>query len=299
MLGYRQRRRPIVRDFTAEDLQAELSGQDHIGLVHRPTGIRVELHHALSVPQFAGLLSAQDALDHAISISAKEMMFSVLAPTDRIVHHVLHAHLHHPYLHYPEAQNPIVELRQLVDLAILVDAFGSDIDWTDVGFRFSSNGYANVLADYLAYLALLLDRRVPAHISDLKTVTVRLRAGVEAPPADKSQDTAGAIAAEYWKRLRRRPALAINLIDPFLWPETCTQLAKSPEAKLSPTRTCKTSRPPSNAAAGAPERGCTLAKAFRLVPLHRGFDGLKFNGGLGGPGARPKSQCCARRLRSA
>ena len=36
-----------------------------------------------------------------------------------------------------------------------------------------------------------------------------------------------------------------------------------------------------------------------LVPLHRGFDGLKFNGGLGGPRARPKSQCCARRPRSA
>src|ERR1700674_5639561 len=32
-----------------------------------------------------------------------------------------------------------------------------------------------------------------------------------------------------------------------------------------------------------------------LVPLHRGFDGSKFNGGLGGPRARPESQCCARR----
>ena len=37
----------------------------------------------------------------------------------------------------------------------------------------------------------------------------------------------------------------------------------------------------------------------QLVPLHRGFDGLKFNGGLGGPRARPESQCCARRPRSA
>jgi hypothetical protein len=37
----------------------------------------------------------------------------------------------------------------------------------------------------------------------------------------------------------------------------------------------------------------------KLVPTHRGFDGLKFNGGLGGPGARPESRCCARRLGSA
>ena len=34
---------------------------------------------------------------------------------------------------------------------------------------------------------------------------------------------------------------------------------------------------------------------YQLVPTHRGFDGLKFNGGLGGPRARPEARCCARR----
>ena len=37
----------------------------------------------------------------------------------------------------------------------------------------------------------------------------------------------------------------------------------------------------------------------KLVPLHRGLDGFKLNGGLGGPRARPESQCCARRPGSA
>jgi hypothetical protein len=36
-----------------------------------------------------------------------------------------------------------------------------------------------------------------------------------------------------------------------------------------------------------------------LVPLHRGLDGFKLKGGLGGPRARPESQCCARRPGSA
>ena len=40
-------------------------------------------------------------------------------------------------------------------------------------------------------------------------------------------------------------------------------------------------------------------RRWRLVPPHRGFDGLKFNGGLGGPRARPESQRCARRRGSA
>jgi quinoprotein glucose dehydrogenase len=37
----------------------------------------------------------------------------------------------------------------------------------------------------------------------------------------------------------------------------------------------------------------------KLVPLHRGFDGFKFNGGLGGPRARPGARCCVRRPGSA
>ena len=45
--------------------------------------------------------------------------------------------------------------------------------------------------------------------------------------------------------------------------------------------------------------GKQITDVRNLVPLHRGFDGLKFNGGLGGPRARPESQCCARRPRSA
>ena len=143
------------------------------------------------------------------------MTFSVLAPTDRIVHHVLHAQLHHP-----GAQSAIVGLRQLVDMAILVDAFGSDIDWTEVGFRFASNGYAEVLADYLASLALLLDRRVPARVSDLETVMTRLRAGVNSRQDPKlSQTNNWRDRAEYWYGLSTAASGAINLIDPRFWPD--------------------------------------------------------------------------------
>jgi hypothetical protein len=219
MRGYHQpqhrERRPIVRDVPKEGHQnVTASPEPHhdVPLIHERTGIRVELHRALSVAQFAALLSAQDALRRAAPVSTSgRTTFSVLAPTDRIVHHVLHAQLHHQ-----GAQRAIVDLRQLVDLAILVEALGSDIDWADVEFRFASNGYADALADYLAYLALLLDRRVPARLSNLKTVMARLRAGVEAPPTPR--ETSGAIASEYWTRFLRRPALTINLIDPRFWP---------------------------------------------------------------------------------
>jgi hypothetical protein len=220
MRGCRQHRdrRPIVRDVPKEghqDVTASLEPHHNAPLYHEHTGIRIELHRAFAVPPFAALLSAHDALRRAAPVSADGITFAVLAPADRIVHHILHAQLHHK-----GAQSAVVGLRQLVDLAILIDAFGSDIDWTDVEFRFASNGYADVLADYLAYLALLLDRRVPARVSDLETVMARLRAGVESPQDPKpSQTTIGAIASEYWTGFRRRPARAINLIDPRFWPD--------------------------------------------------------------------------------
>jgi hypothetical protein len=119
-------------------------------------------------------------------------------------------------------------------LAILVDAFGREIDWKDVEFRFAVNGLADVLADYLAYLAVLLNRRAPAHISDFEPVMARLRTGIEAPrdfepvmarlragleAAGKPGDKIGTIASEYWNRFRQRPALAVNLLDPRFWPD--------------------------------------------------------------------------------
>jgi HAMP domain-containing protein len=171
-------------------------------VTHEHTGVRVEVHRALCLPEFAGLLPAHEALDRAVPVSANGMAFSVLDPTDRIVHHILHAQLHHEG-----------------DLAVLVDALGDEIDWKDVEARFAKNGYATALADYLAYLAILLGRRVPAHVSELEAVMGHLRAGVEAHRIPRPRERVGALAADYWKSFRRQPALAINLIDPRFWPE--------------------------------------------------------------------------------
>jgi hypothetical protein len=211
MCGYRQHRerRPLV----------ERSGD--LAQVHEPyhdspffpeeAGVSVELHFALSWPAFAALLPASDALRRATPVSTGEMEFSVLAPTDRAVHHVVHAQLHHA-----GAGRGIDNLRRLLDLAVLVDAFGHEIDWTNVEDRFATNGHAGVLADYLAYLAALLGRRVPARISDFEMVMAHLRASIEAPA--KPRETVGAIASEYWRRLLQQPSLAINLLDPRFWP---------------------------------------------------------------------------------
>ncbi len=215
MRGYRQQRlrQPLVRPLVPDDPPQGAPHHDP-PLVHDDTGVRVELHHALAVPTFAALLPASDALRRATPVSVNGMAFSVLAPTDRVVHHILHAQLNHH-----GAQSAIVDLRQLVDLAVLVDAFGHEIDWTDVEVRFAVNGHADALADYLAYLVVLLDRRVPAHISDVETVMARLRAGLEVPPPKpKPGETIGTIASEYWQRFRQQPARAINLLDPRFWP---------------------------------------------------------------------------------
>ena len=221
LCGYRQHRerRPLVRDVArarSRDLAPVHEPPHDKPFFPKETGVSVELHHALFVPAFTAMLPASDALRRAIPVSASGMEFSVLGPTDRALHHVVHAQLHHA-----GAERGIDNLRQLVDLAVLVDAIGREIDWTNVEDRFAANGHAGVLADYLAYLAVLLDRRVPARISDFNMVMAHLRAGIEAAsiePSAKPGETIGAIASEYWRRLLQQPSLTINLLDPRFWP---------------------------------------------------------------------------------
>lgn len=230
-LGQPRERRPFVSDTASErpnGLAPVHEPRHDLPFFHEDTGVQVELHRALSFPAFAALLPANDALRRATPVSANGMQFSVLAPTDRIVHHIVHAQLHHQF-----AKSAIVDLRRLVDLAILLDAFGREIDWKDVEVRFAVNGHADVLADYLAYLAVLLNCHAPAHISDFEPVMARLRAGIEAPrdfepvmahlrsgvqAPFKPGEKIGTIASEYWKRFRQRPVLMINLLDLRFWP---------------------------------------------------------------------------------
>ena len=219
--GYRQhkQRAPLVRDVASErspDLALDHERHHDPPFLPGATGVSVELHRALFEPAFRALLPAHDALRRATPVSVSEMEFSVLAPTDRAVHYVVHAQLHHA-----GAERGIGNLRQLVDLAAFVDGFGREIDWTDVEDRFAAHGHAGVLADYLAYLAILLDRRVPARISNVEMVMARLRASIEATTTEvsaKPGETIGAIASEYWTRFRQQPSLAINLLDPRFWP---------------------------------------------------------------------------------
>lgn len=221
MCGYRQdrQRRPLVRDVASErsrDLAPVHEHHHDPPFFREETDVSVELHHALSVPAFAALLPASDALRRATPVSASEMEFSVLSPTDRAVHYVVHAQLQHG-----GAERGIDNLRRLVDLAVLVDAFGHQIDWTNVEDRFAANGHAGVLADYLAYLAVLLDRHVPARISDFEMVMAHLRAGIEAASIETPAKPGAAIvtiASEYWRRFLQQPSLAINLLDPRFWP---------------------------------------------------------------------------------
>src|SRR5271165_4996205 len=71
------------------------------------------------------------------------------------------------------------------------------------------------------------------------------------------------------------------------------EMAPSPLKKLD--RVAGLSRDDAYPAQSVPR----MVSRVQLAPLHRGVDGLKFNGGLGGPRAQPEARCCARRPGSA
>jgi hypothetical protein len=189
-------------------------------LRHVATGIRIEIHRALADPAFVAVLPASEALRRAISVQARAGVFSVLAPTDRVTHHIMHAQLHHR-----GAERGIVDLRQLADLAILVDAYGTEIAWAEVEKRFAVNGYSAALAAYLTDLALLLDHRVSISSGEAPQRLSRLRASIEAPR--KPSERLANIAREYRTRVKRRPRLLLSLLRLRLWPRRITRWRNS------------------------------------------------------------------------
>ena len=95
-------------------------------------------------------------------------------------------------------------------------------------------------------------------------------------------------AARRGRRWRRRPpaAGARHKRRSAAGPRSGRPGPRHSGGRWSMTSPRPSPRPPAGQRAGTPDFGANSSTSM-LVPPHRGFDGLKFNGGLAGPRARP------------
>ena len=105
------------------------------------------------------ILSAFELTTRARIARQADVSFLAPAPTDCVLHHLLHAQIHHLGNFY----RGVVELRQLYEFAILVRRFDSAIDWDFVIDRMARHRLETALASYAlaAHRLLALEWPLP------------------------------------------------------------------------------------------------------------------------------------------
>lgn len=103
----------------------------------------VDLHTELIDPSY--LLPAQELRQRARPLANGESAVLIPAPTDRILHHLLHAQIHHRGQFYRGE----LRLDQLYDFAALSHRFAGEIDWRFIEHRLAAHRLSLPLQSYL------------------------------------------------------------------------------------------------------------------------------------------------------
>jgi hypothetical protein len=145
-------------------------------LVHRSTGVLIELHRTVSLAKFEPILPTVTALQRRVERNLRDLDFFVLCPSDRIIHNIVHSQLFHR--HYEQGS---VELRQLFELALLTIKFGDEIDWKEVENRFRMTGHLEILQSHSALLHAVFSVHLKIGGQDNPNFLLRLQSKIESP----------------------------------------------------------------------------------------------------------------------
>jgi hypothetical protein len=147
--------------------------------------------------------------------------------TRSVAHSVIHDQLDHEGY-----KRERVDLRQLLDLAIIRARHESAIDWVELDHRFVHAGVGHVLATYLQAAEVLLGQRAPvlSHASSPNAIA-RLRRAIDPGPANWRHITK--IVLDYVAARSRDPVGVLNLLRLGTWQKRTrriTELITEPRA---------------------------------------------------------------------
>jgi hypothetical protein len=141
--------------------------------------------------------------------------------TRAAAHIVVHDQLDHEG--YKRAR---IDLRQLLDLAIIRARHDSAIDWAELDRRFGEAGVGHVLATHLHFAEALLGQPAPRlrHAPRANAVA-RLRRAIE--PRTGAWTRAIQVPLEYLAARRRDPLGVLNLLRPRTWRKGIRRLSEA------------------------------------------------------------------------
>jgi hypothetical protein len=106
-------------------------GHHYPPLAHPELPLPIELHHRVLAHPYDGFLTAEEVRKSAVTIDGHGVSIAVAAPSCAVVHNVAHAQLNnHDYLYGR------IDVRSLVDFALLSRAYDGEINWHEIRGRF-------------------------------------------------------------------------------------------------------------------------------------------------------------------
>lgn len=195
----------------------------HLPALCAPSGdFVVELHTWLLDKQYEPMLPHAVVMQRATEVQWRGGRVRMLHPTDRVVHNIVHAQLHHELSDMGTA-----EIRQLRELCLLVAQFADIVDWQDVERRFTTTRQRRALSGQATHCRELMDIRLPVAEQDAARTMARLQREVARPvDVGSLSATLRQMVGEYAFWFVRDPKLALNLINPWWWPDRIRTIAE-------------------------------------------------------------------------
>ena len=211
----------------ADDATLLSSRHHHLDMLHeRETGIGVELHTDVLLNAAAAVIPTGWFCRESKPFPFRNLQIRLADPTRSVGHIIAHDQILH--LGY---QRRTVELRQLLDLAMIRRAREGAIDWEELDDRFCGMGFGEALATYLKFAEVLLGQPAPQlrHAPCAGTITY-FGHRIEPPPAWKKPAT---ILIDEIARRRRDPRSMIHLLNLKTWPDLCVRVTKALKRRWS------------------------------------------------------------------
>jgi Uncharacterised nucleotidyltransferase len=193
----------------------ESNPNDGIGLHHhhlptlheRASGVGVELHKDIVPFAFDEILPTAWCCEQTRPFEFRGHQVRLLDWTRAVAHNIVHDQLaNHQY------QRRGVELRQLLDFALIRNRHSGEIDWREIDRRFSNVSTRPVLAAYLELAEVLLGRQTTDDSLTRASATIsRLKQRMGMWHAVRS------LTIDYLVARRREPLGVIRLFRPATW----------------------------------------------------------------------------------
>jgi hypothetical protein len=187
-------------------------------LIENKTGAGVEIHTQVSPGFCRQVLLTPWFCDGSRPFRLQDdLQVRLPDPTRSAGHNIVHHQLHHDGY-----QNCTIELRQLLDLALIRKRHDAAIDWAELDHFFCRNGLGEVLATYLQFCEELLGQKAPRLRCRPRVGAIKgFRRIVDPPKPSKLAPIVTAFAAivnDYAAARRRDPLGLLKLFNPMEWP---------------------------------------------------------------------------------